>query len=65
MRILFCPARPPLSYQLGGYTLILPREQVQEIDMSMEDGIRFALTAGINGRKATSTDAEQRAVPRS
>ncbi|MEX0653916.1 MAG: DUF502 domain-containing protein [Phycisphaeraceae bacterium] len=37
----------PMSYQIGGYTVILPREQVQPVDMSIEDGLRFALTAGI------------------
>lgn len=37
----------PMSYQIGGYTLILPRDQVEPVDMSIEDGLRFALTAGI------------------
>lgn len=41
----------PMSYQIGGYTLILPRDQVQPLDMSIEDGIRFALTAGIAEKK--------------
>lgn len=41
----------PMSYQIGGYTLILPRQQVQPVDMSIEDGLRFALTAGIAERK--------------
>lgn len=37
----------PMSYQIGGYTLILPREQVEPVDMSIEDCLRFVVTAGI------------------
>lgn len=37
----------PMSYQIGGYTLILPRDQVEPIDMSIEDALRFSLTAGV------------------
>ncbi len=37
----------PMSYQIGGFTLILPRDQIEPIDMSIEDGLRFALTAGV------------------
>lgn len=43
----------PMSYQIGGYTLILPRNQVEIVDMSIEDGLRFALTAGIKSEAAT------------
>lgn len=44
----------PMSYQLGGYTLILPRDQVEPVDMSIEDCLRFVLTAGIQ-KKGTSS----------
>lgn len=37
----------PFSYQLGGYTVIMPRKNVVEIDMSVEDALRFIATAGI------------------
>lgn len=37
----------PYSYQIGGYTLVVPREQVQALDMSLEDAMRFIVTAGI------------------
>lgn len=37
----------PMSYQIGGYTLILPRSSVKNISMSMEEGMRFAVTAGV------------------
>ncbi|HEX5514069.1 MAG TPA: DUF502 domain-containing protein [Gammaproteobacteria bacterium] len=46
----------PLSYQIGGYTLLVPRSSVTPIDMSVEQAMRFALTAGVSsgaGRGAT------------
>ena len=36
-----------MSYQLGGFTTIVPRSSVEPIDMSMEDAMRFAVTAGM------------------
>jgi uncharacterized membrane protein len=41
----------PFSYQIGGYTLLMPRSAVQPLDMSMEDAMRFAVTAGMSVRK--------------
>ena len=38
----------PMSYQMGGYTTMVPRSAVQPIDMSIEDAMRFALTAGVS-----------------
>jgi len=37
----------PMSYQLGGFTVVVPREQVREIAMSVEDALRFCVTAGV------------------
>lgn len=37
----------PMSYQIGGYTVILPKSCVKNIPMSMEEGMRFAVTAGV------------------
>lgn len=39
----------PMSYQIGGYTLFIPRDQVRPVDMSMEKAMRFVLTAGLSG----------------
>jgi uncharacterized membrane protein len=39
----------PFSYQIGGNTVIMSRENVTEIDMSVEDALRFISTAGIVG----------------
>ena len=39
----------PFSYQLGGYTVIMSRDNVVAIDMSVEDALRFIATAGVIG----------------
>ncbi len=38
----------PMSYQIGGYTLLMPRSALQPLDMSIEDAMRFAVTAGMS-----------------
>lgn len=40
----------PMSYQLGGYTLLLRPEQLTPIDMPFEEAMRFAITAGVAGK---------------
>ena len=42
----------PMSYQLGGYTVFLPKSLVEPLDMSVEDAMRFTLTAGVSGGKS-------------
>ncbi len=37
----------PMSYAFGGYTLYLPRDHVQPLDISVEDAMRLAITAGL------------------
>ena len=37
----------PMSYQVGGYTVILPRSLVTPIDMPRDQAMRFVLTAGL------------------
>jgi uncharacterized membrane protein len=39
----------PLSYQIGGYMVLLPRDQLEELDMPVADALRLALTAGATG----------------
>jgi len=38
----------PMSYQLGGFTMILPQSAVRDIDMSVEEALRFCVTAGVS-----------------
>ncbi|NGX38002.1 MAG: hypothetical protein K1000chlam2_01171 [Chlamydiae bacterium] len=37
----------PLSYQIGGFTATVPRSSIKPIDMSVEEGMRFVVSAGI------------------
>jgi uncharacterized membrane protein len=37
----------PMSYQIGGHTLVIPRDRVHPVDMSFEEAMRFILTAGV------------------
>ena len=39
----------PFSYAIGGNTVMMSRENVTEIDMSVEDALRFIATAGVVG----------------
>lgn len=38
----------PMSYQIGGYTLLLPKSYLTPVDMSFEDAMRFVITAGVS-----------------
>jgi uncharacterized membrane protein len=40
----------PMSYQIGGYTVYLPRAQLEETDLSVEQAMRIVLTGGVQGR---------------
>jgi len=40
----------PLSYMIGGYTLLVPKTSVTVVDMSIEEAMRFTLTAGMTSR---------------
>ena len=40
----------PMSYQVGGYTVIVPRAQVTPIGMARDEAMRFVLTAGLTAQ---------------
>ena len=40
----------PMSYMVGGYTVLIPRSDLRPLKMSMEEAMRFVLTAGITGK---------------
>ena len=52
----------PMSYQIGGYTLFLPRDCLTPVDLSFEDGMKLVLTGAVSREKAanpaTPTDKE-------
>ena len=37
----------PMSYQIGGYTLILPRSSLTAVDMKFEDAMKLVLTGAV------------------
>lgn len=41
----------PLSYQIGGLTVVVPRSAVKPLEMTVEQAMRFTLTAGIQINK--------------
>jgi uncharacterized membrane protein len=40
----------PMSYQIGGYTVYLPRSKLGETDLTVEQAMRIVLTGGVRGR---------------
>lgn len=48
----------PFSYQIGGFTVIVPRTQVQPANMRLEDAFRFILTGGVKAGSAVSGDGK-------
>ncbi|MGL1832249.1 DUF502 domain-containing protein [Rhodocyclaceae bacterium SMB388] len=46
----------PMSYMIGGYALLVPRSALRPIDMSMDEAMRFILTAGVAGTAPPRSD---------
>ena len=42
----------PMSYQIGGYTLMVPRARVAPLDLPIETAMRLVLTGGMSGAPA-------------
>ena len=40
----------PMSYQIGGYTIYLPRSRLTETELTVEQAMRIVLTGGVRGR---------------
>ncbi|MFC1695149.1 DUF502 domain-containing protein [Pseudomonadota bacterium] len=41
----------PMSYQIGGYTLFLPRSCLTPVDLSFEEGMKLVITGAISREK--------------
>lgn len=41
----------PMSYMIGGYTILVPRDELRPLNMTRDEAMRFVLTAGITGKK--------------
>jgi uncharacterized membrane protein len=53
----------PMSYQVGGYTVIVPREAIHPVEMSREDAMKFILTAGLKTAGAPRTHSAAARAP--
>jgi uncharacterized membrane protein len=42
----------PMSYQLGGFTLVVAKDRVREVPMRVDDALRFCVTAGVTRKGA-------------
>lgn len=40
----------PMSYQIGGYTLLIPRERLTPLDIPAPEAMRLILTAGVTSQ---------------
>lgn len=38
----------PMSYQIGGYTVYIPKSRIEPLNMPVEQAMRMVLTAGMN-----------------
>jgi len=38
----------PMSYQLGGFTVMVPKTQITPVDMRIDQAMQFVLTAGVS-----------------
>lgn len=47
----------PMSYQIGGYTLYLPRNSLTPVDMPFEDAMRLAVTGGVTRKRQAPVPA--------
>lgn len=52
----------PMSYQIGGYTMLVPRSAVQPLDVPFDKTMRFVMTAGIV-EKGTPADNGPEGMP--
>ncbi len=47
----------PMSYMIGGFTLLIPKKDIKPCQMNMEEAMRFVLTAGITGQSNSAWKA--------
>jgi len=46
----------PMSYQMGGFTIVVPRSRLTPVDLSFQDAMRLALTAYMAAAKPAPED---------
>ena len=59
----------PMSYQIGGYIVMVPEDCVEKVEMTAEQALKFAMTAGLSNTASaesapkTPLDIAEAAVP--
>ncbi|MEM1082219.1 MAG: DUF502 domain-containing protein [Pseudomonadota bacterium] len=48
----------PLSYQVAGYTIYVPKDWLEPINMPFEDSVRLILTAAMTRKQESDTQSE-------
>jgi uncharacterized membrane protein len=51
----------PMSYMVGGYTVFVPRDQIEPTGLSVEAGMRIALMGGVQGVAAPGAEPPREA----
>lgn len=46
----------PMSYNIGGYPVMIAKSRLRPVDMSMEQAMRFVLTAGVGSSNSDNSD---------
>ncbi len=49
----------PMSYMIGGFTLLIPKQDIRPCQMNMDEAMRFVLTAGITGKSNGTGDTTE------
>jgi uncharacterized membrane protein len=49
----------PMSYQMGGFTYIVAKDSVETVNMSVEEALRFCVTAGVSAKAPPPLDQGQ------
>jgi uncharacterized membrane protein len=47
----------PMSYQMGGFTVFVPKDSVEPVDMGIEEAMRFTLTAAVSAKSKKASKA--------
>jgi uncharacterized membrane protein len=47
----------PMSYQIGGYTLYLPKTELEETTLTVEEAMRMVLIGGVTTQQADTAAA--------
>lgn len=49
----------PMSYMVGGYTILVPRKDLRPLKMTREEAMQFVLTAGISGKNIGADEKKE------